>query len=254
MRRILLALVLMLTGVGVAAAERVTLALSIDKVGIGSNFAGTSLTVFGVISPDASTVSRIGAYDAVVIVRGPPRTQVTRRLENVFGVWVNGPARTFVAAPFYLATLSSRPIVDITLPQVRDEMQIGFEAMRIPSWGFMTGANEEPEFRRAFIENRQRGGLFIDVADGVEFLAPNVFRARIPLPATIPQGFYAVEVKVLSDGFVVGQETARFEAEKQGFEALVFTASRNQPLLYGIATVFLAIATGGIASVVFRRN
>jgi uncharacterized protein (TIGR02186 family) len=253
-RRLALALAALVCLAAPAGAERVTLALSTDKIGIGSNFTGTSITVFGVISPDATTVSRIGAYDAVVVVRGPARTQVTRRLENLFGIWVNGPSRTFVAAPFYLATLSSRPIADVTLPQVREEMQIGIEAMRLPSSAFMTPETEEPVFRQAFIENRRREGLFVDAPDGVEFLAPNVFRARIPLPATIPSGFYAVEVKVLSDGFVVGRELARFEAEKQGFEALVFTASRNQPLIYGLATVLLAIATGWIASVVFRRG
>jgi hypothetical protein len=40
---------------------------------------------------------------------------------------------------------------------------------------------------------------------------------------------------------------------KSGFENFVFVASRQQPLLYGIVCVLLALGTGWLAGVVFKR-
>jgi hypothetical protein len=40
---------------------------------------------------------------------------------------------------------------------------------------------------------------------------------------------------------------------KSGFENFVYVMSRQQPLLYGIACVLLALGTGWLAGVVFRR-
>ena len=44
-----------------------------------------------------------------------------------------------------------------------------------------------------------------------------------------------------------------WSASKTGFENFVFVASRQQPLLYGLVCVVLALGTGWLAGVVFRR-
>ena len=48
-------------------------------------------------------------------------------------------------------------------------------------------------------------------------------------------------------------ETA-FEIVKVGFEQFVVDAAREHGLLYGLATAMMALLTGWIASVAFRRD
>lgn len=239
-----------------AMAERLVVGLASEAIAISSNFQGTSLALFAVIQPDQRGGSRQGAYDAAVVVRGPARVQVVRRKDRVGPIWINGASRTYVASPSYHATLTNRPLKEVAGERTRAESGLGLTSLQlIQPWSPNNPADDGP-FQEAFLNNRRDEGLYVEIhgEDALRFLASNVFRATIPVPANAPIGFYTVEVLVLSEGFVVGRETATFQVEKVGFEAAVFNASREQPLAYGIATVALALSAGWLAGVVFRRN
>jgi uncharacterized protein (TIGR02186 family) len=88
----------------------------------------------------------------------------------------------------------------------------------------------------------------------VTFLTPTLFRAAIPLPAQVPIGGYTVDVKLFADGNLVAQTNSAFEIVKVGFAQFVANAAREHGLLYGLATTMMAVATGWIASIAFRRD
>jgi len=253
--RLVAALVALLLA-GPAAAERLILGLSTESISVTSSFQGTDVVVFAVVEPDRQTGARRGAYDAVVVIRGPSASQVVRRREQFGPIWINGSSRTYLSSPTFYAALSSRALPDIALDQVRREAMIGLDQLRLVQQWAPRNPAEDGLFREAFIASKREEGLYAEGAGAphLEFLAPNVFRARVSLPANVPTGLYTIEAMVLSEGFVVGRETASFRVDKMGFEAAVFAASREQPLLYGIATVVLAIGTGWLAGVMFRRN
>jgi uncharacterized protein (TIGR02186 family) len=100
---------------------------------------------------------------------------------------------------------------------------------------------------------RERG-LYNEEPDAVTFLTPTLFRAAIPLPAQVPIGDYTVDVKLFADGNLIAQTNSAFEIAKAGFEQFVANAAREHGLLYGLATTMMALATGWIASVAFRRD
>jgi hypothetical protein len=52
---------------------------------------------------------------------------------------------------------------------------------------------------------------------------------------------------------LVADRSEGFVVRKSGFENYVFVASKQQPLLYGIVCVLLALGTGWLAGVVFKR-
>jgi uncharacterized protein (TIGR02186 family) len=239
-----------------AAAERLVIGLATETVAISSNFQGMGLALFAVIQPDQQGGSRLSTYDAAIIVRGPARVQVVRRKDRIGPIWVNSGSRTYVASPSYHATLTNRPLEDIAGDRVRAEAGLGLASLQLIQPWSPNHPAEDAAYREAFLNNRRDEGLYIEAhgEDGLRFLAPNVFRATISIPANAPIGFYTVEVLVLSEGFVVGRESTTFQVEKVGFEAAVFNASREQPLAYGIATVALALSTGWLAGIVFRRN
>ncbi|MGC1349938.1 MAG: TIGR02186 family protein, partial [Xanthobacteraceae bacterium] len=83
---------------------------------------------------------------------------------------------------------------------------------------------------------------------------PTLFRASIRLPAQVPVGDYTVDVKLFADGNLVAHTDSAFEIVMVGFEQFVVDAARDHGLLYGLATALMALLTGWIASVAFRRD
>ena len=86
------------------------------------------------------------------------------------------------------------------------------------------------------------------------FLTPTLFRTGIPLPGEVPIGTYDVEIKLFSDGALVTRTETAFEIVKVGFEQFVATTARQNGLIYGLATAAMALMTGWMASIVFRKD
>ncbi len=207
MRRIALtlAIVLMACGARPAAAERLVVSLSHQRVAITSNFIGEELVLFGTIQPDLDTASLRPSYDLVVTVTGPRDTMRTRRKQRVLGIWVNVNSREFVRAPSYLAILSNRPVAEIAQQNVLRRLQIGLANFLLPQriGPDIADTVQDDPFRLAFVRLQVQQGLYSEISDAVTFLTPAVFRGTIPLPADVPTGNYHRRQAVLQrrDGF-----------------------------------------------------
>jgi uncharacterized protein (TIGR02186 family) len=259
MRRIFLsaaALVFALGAAGDAGAEHLVVALSTHQVQINSSFVGTDLVLFGAIERDEKTVARSGGYDIVVRVTGPPQTEVTRRKSRVLGIWVNAEARVFLDAPGYLAMLSNRPLNEIAGPEVLRRYRIGLENVTFPQLiaGDIGDVPLNDPFRMAFLRLNREQRLYREVPNAVTYLSPNLFRAAIRIPANVPVGTYIVDVILFAEGVMLGTSNSAIEIQKVGFEQFVASSAHEHGLLYGLATAGLALLTGWIASVVFRRD
>jgi uncharacterized protein (TIGR02186 family) len=260
MRRVLIALVVLGSAMAAthpASAERLVTSISRHQVLVSSNFTGTSIVLFGTVEPDSPTARRRAAsYNIVAIVSGPKQTLVTRRKERMLGIWTNAESRTFVNVPSYLAVLANRPLGEIADADDLRRLQIGFDNAVLPQQ-IGSDIGDVPRvdpFRSNFIRLKQEQGLYAELSNGVTLLTPTVFRAGIPLPAGTPVGNYDVVVRVFADGALVAQANSAFEIVKVGFEQFVASAAHDYGLLYGIATAMMAMLTGWLASVVFRRD
>jgi uncharacterized protein (TIGR02186 family) len=247
---------LLLSCAAPACAERLVASLSRHQVLITSSFTGAEIVLFGTVERDAETVPRRGGYDIVVTVFGPRQKLVTRRKERVLGVWANVDSREFVDPPSYLAVLATKRVDMIASPDVLRRQQVGLDNISLPQrMGSITIelAPDDP-FRVAFIRIKKEHGLYREEPTGVTFLTPTLFRAGIPIPATAPIGSYEVDVKLFADGAAIARTNSAFEIIKVGFEQFVADAARDHGFLYGLATVMMALMTGWLASVVFRRD
>jgi uncharacterized protein (TIGR02186 family) len=255
-----LAALLVFWGVAFATApvraEQLIVALSAEEVRITSNFTGTSITVFGAIERDAATVSRAEFYDVVVSVKGPAETVVTRRKDRFVGIWLNNASRTFVNIPSFYAVNASRPLSEVTTPQILKRFQIGSDNLVFPvsaDDGAET-AGPDDDFRKAFIRLKQQDGLYRSEAYGVKFPGTEIFQTAVQIPANVPVGRYVVTVYLFRDGAMLASDQSEIRISKMGFEQFTFDLAHNQGLIYGLICVILAVFTGWLAGVIFRRD
>jgi uncharacterized protein (TIGR02186 family) len=258
MRRIACALLLAAVTCGArpAAAERLVVSLSNHRVQITSSFTGEDLVLFGTVEPETNGALLRSSYDLVVTVTGPRETFRTRRKERVAGIWVNTDSREFVRVPSYLAILTNRPVKDIADGDTLRRLQVGLDNFLLPQRigpDIADTVRDDP-YRLAFVRLENDQGLYREEPNAVTFLTPTVFRALIPLPANIPTGGFAIDVKLFSGGVLIARTNSALEVIKAGFEQYVADAARDHGLLYGIATALIALFTGWLASVVFRRD
>jgi uncharacterized protein (TIGR02186 family) len=250
----LLALALPL--VGPAHAEKLIVSVSNARVTVTPNYAGGELVLFGVIERDDPGFADHAKYDLVITVIGPRANMVTRRKERKFGIWINTDSREFLMVPSYLAVFTNRPIDAIAPLEVRRRQQLGLNHILLTQRIGTDYADVVADdlFRTAFIRLRTERGLYTEDSAAVKFLAPTLFRTAIPLPAEVPIGSYEVQVKLFAGGELLTQTDSSFEIAKVGFEQFVANAARQHGVIYGLITALIALMTGWIASIVFRRD
>ena len=239
-----------------ARAERLIVSVSNHRVTVTPNYSGEELVLFGSVEKDANTPASRTNYDLVVTVSGPRADMVTRRKERKFGIWINTDSRQFLKVPTYLALFSNRPFEAIATPEVQRRQQLGLNNVLLTQRVGPDYADVVPNdpFRSAFVRLRSEHGLYREATSAVTFLTPTLFRTGIPLPGEVPIGTYDVEIKLFAEGALVTKTDTAFEIVKVGFEQFVATTAHQNGFVYGLVTAFMALMTGWMASIVFRKD
>ncbi|MCG6205305.1 TIGR02186 family protein [Rhodopseudomonas sp. HC1] len=241
---------------GPARAEKLIVSVSNARVTVTPNYSGGELVLFGSVERDSPAPVEPMAYGLVVTVIGPRSDMVTRRKERRFGIWINTDSRQFLMVPSYLAVFSNQPLQAIAAPEVRRRQQLGIRYTLLTQRIGTDYADvvSDDQFRTAFVRLREERKLYEEDPAAVKFLTPTMFRTGIPLPAEVPIGSYEVHIKLFGNGELLTQTETSFEIAKVGFEQFVATAAKQHGILYGLFTALMALATGWMASIVFRRD
>lgn len=236
-------------------AEELVLALSTREVAITSTYTGAEITVFGAIERDASTLTRTGTYDIVANVQGPAGEIVIQRKGKFGPIWLTDNRRRYAKIPLFFSTLTARPLANVVDENTRERLKLGLEYY-LPGNANPQGEKdiEEFAFRNALLRLRREEGGFIEDDKAVTMIRPNLFTAKISLPAKAPTGLYLVNFSILSEGVPLKTAQAGFVVRKVGFDAFVANTARFDAWIYALFTVIMAILLGWIANVAFRRD
>jgi uncharacterized protein (TIGR02186 family) len=252
MSRLLVILALFLGSILPVQAERLISSMSHETVQITSGFVGEQLTFFGQIAPEAGSEEVVeGPFQVVIVVLGPSEDRVARERTNNFGIWLNTEQVEFRRFPSYFHVLSSRRLLEITDIATLNEHLILPEsyAMAPNPAGFMRTLN----FGRELIRLMSEQGLFGVQEMGVHFLSDTFYSAQLNLPSDAPPGPYIAQTYVFRDGVVVARKSEGFAVRKIDFERFLAQSATQYPFFYGLACVLLALGTGWLGGVLFRR-
>src|SRR5690606_38768422 len=132
------------------------------------------------------------------------------------------------------------------------ELGVGFANL---NFGRPVGDDtEEAQFRSAVIRLKKKQRLFQENDDGVTFIGRSLFRGSVAMPANVPTGRYTADVYLFRDGELISKSLSTLEVSKAGFERMVHSLAFNQPLLYGLFAVLVAVLAGLAGWFAFRRE
>ena len=232
-----------------AAAEEVVAGLSQNRISITTDFDGSEILIFGAVKREDSIIEE-PPLQVLITVAGPSVPLTVRRKEKRWGtIWANKDAVDVDAAPSFYAIATSAPwreaIRDIE--DLRHQISI---RRAIRSVGATIPGSQD--FTDALVRIRQRNGLYQTNIGAVELNEQTLFSTSIRLPANLTEGDYRARFFLTRGGHVVDTHETVIAVQKVGLERLLFRMSRDQPLLYGLMSLAIAIGAGWGASAAFR--
>lgn len=232
-----------------AMAEEVVLGLSSDEVSITTRFDGSDILIFGAVKRETPIIQD-PPLQVVITVAGPSEPVLVRRKARRAGIWVNAESVEVDRAPSFYAVATSGPIKEVLTDVENLRHQVNVERA-IRSVGAPAGINDPEAFTEALIRLRGNAGLY-QLSEGTVALdQQTLFRASIEMPANLTEGNYVTRIYLTRGGAVVSDYATVIDVRKVGLERWLFSLSREQPVLYGLMALAIAVAAGWGASAVF---
>ncbi len=222
------------------------------EINIQSRFTGAELLLFGaVIYPRG--VAPTGQVDVAVVLRGPTAPIIVREKRRIAGIWVNADSIDFRSAPGYYAIASSRPISEIVDARTAAIYELGLGKLQLSPTGEIR-TSELRRFTRGLVDLNRRNGLYAEAGGTVNITDQVLYRARLTIPSSVPEGRYIAETLLIRNGrVIVADDSVTVTIKKTGFERFITIIAQQYGLLYGAVAVLLSLSLGWFAGYVFKR-
>lgn len=246
MHRLLLALILFALP---APAQEIVAGLSQNRISISANFDGSEILIFGAIRQQGPPLE--SEPGVIVTIEGPKAGLTVRRKDRLGPIWVNRAAVEVDAAPSFYAVNSSRPLEEILdyTSDLRHRITVG---RAIRSVGAPQDISDSLAFTDALVRIREESGLYQTNPNAVTVREETLFNTSFVLPANLIEGVYTARLFLTAHGQVVTESSETIYVEKVGLERFLYNLAHDQPLIYAVLSIVIAIAAGWGASAVFR--
>jgi len=233
-----------------AAKEEVVLGLSQDRVAITADFDGSEILIFGAVKRE-TPIPTTEPLQVIVTVSGPQHPVLVRRKERKLGIWINVDSVLVDSAPTFYAVATSAPFSQVLTDTEDLRYQISIKRA-IRSVGAAMHIRDAQNFADAVVRVRESEQLYTLRENTVAVDQQTLFRTAIDMPANLTEGTYTARIYLTRSGIVVSNYETTIDVRKVGLERFLFTMSREQPFLYGLMSLAIAIAAGWGASAAFQ--
>lgn len=246
----LICLLMLLLPIKAISQEEVVLGLSKDRVSITTSFNGSEILVFGAVKREAP-IPEGPPLEVIITIAGPSSPIVVRRKSHRFGIWVNTDAVEVDRAPSFYAVATTAPLGEV-LSETEDLRHKISIDQAIRSVGAPDTVTDSGAFTDALIRIRRDSDLYQTLDNGVALDQQTLFRTAIKMPANLTEGDYSTRIFLTRDGQVISRYETVIHVQKVGLERWLFSLSRQQPFLYGLMSLAIAVIAGWGASTAFK--
>lgn len=231
------------------ADEEVVAGLSQNRISISANFDGSEILIFGAVKREQEIP--VGDLGVIVTIEGPDQVVTVRRKSKRALIWINTAAVDIDRAPSFYAVNTSGPL-DEVLSNTSDLRHKITTLRAIRSVGAPMDVTDSTVFTDALVRIRERAGLYQTNIGAVNVREQTLFDTSVELPANLVEGLYESRIFLTRGGRVIAQYATGINVEKVGLERFLFNLAQEEPLIYGLLSLAIAIAAGWSASAVFR--
>lgn len=245
MIRLVLALLLMALPL---RAEEIVSGVSQSGVSITANFTGSAIMVYGAAIREAPPPDW-PLMQVIITVEGPSTPMVVRKKERVAGIWLNRGVVKVSSAPSFYAVATTGDLSEILLPEEDSRYHVTIpKTIQTLGW-----TPDQAEYLTAMQRIKADAGSYQIARNTVLLLRQSLFRADITLPANLIEGTYRVRIFLTRGGKVVDMQENQIDVQKTGVERDLYQLAMQQPLIYGLLSLLMAMLAGWGASELFRR-
>lgn len=234
-----------------APQERVVAGLSADAVAITASFDGSDILIYGAVKRE-TPIPEGPALEVVITVEAPAQRLTIWEKQRRAGIWINTNSVEVGSAPGFYAVATSAPLDQILLPDWDNRYRISLPLALRALAGGIDAAYAVP-FTEALLRLRRDNGLYRLDEGAVKVVDQTLFRADVRLPANLVEGQYKTRIFLLRDGQVIDVYRAPIDVRKVGLERWLYRLAFDEPLLYGLMSLAVAVAAGWGASAAFRK-
>jgi len=187
----------------------------------------------------------------VITVSGPAEKLHVRKKSKHAMIWLNTETIEIDSAPSFYAVASTGILKEVINNTENLKYKISIREV-IRSIGNPATIQNPTDFTEGLIRIRNENKLYQDLDNSISLTDETLFATTINLPSNLVEGEYTIRFLLARDGKVIDQLSTTIPVNKVGLERWIFDLSRQQPLIYGLLSLFIAIFAGWLASAVFR--
>ena len=220
----------------------------IDKsnIELSTRFDGTSILVFGAISPENDSTSLL------VEIIGPSTSVNIRKKVQIWGIWVNKNIAHFQDIPsFYQISISN--------PEHPILKEIEFQKLKSLFYDFLEttfiseASNSTEQYYDELTRLKKKLGKLSTFEEKINILDRKLFPYKVNLPKKIHPGMYKIKMTLIDQqGIEINRSEQSVKVSKVGLQEFLSSNSKNNPVFYGFFSVIIALFLGFSAAQLFR--
>lgn len=224
------------------------------EVNIGLMYSGDYIHfVGGVPDPSADVIVKLTSTENVPLsVNCKGRVAI---------VWMSVKQFTVTGLPLLYKIHSTKPIDQILSRELAAELGIAYDGYDVlkdqMKLELVRGEAEEDDRDRVFegvLRLKEETNLYNIDENRIEITGGKLFKHEFRFPSAATEGVYKAESYVFIQGKLFGKGVDEIKIQKTGIEAAFTHMAFNQPVLYGIMAVFVALGMGLLVGFIFKKG
>ena len=217
-----------------------------SDIELSTRFDGTSLLVFGAISPGNDRASLL------VEVVGPSTSVDIRKKVQLWGIWVNKKIAQFRSIPsFYQISISNSEHPKLKEIEYQKLKSIFYDYLETIS--ISENENGAGKYQNELTRLKKKLGNLITFEEEINVIDNKLFSYKVNLPKKIYPGIYKIKMTLIDqEGIELSKSEQNVNVSKVGLQEFLSSNSKNSPVFYGLFSVIIALFLGFSAAQLFR--